>query len=63
MNAALDLNHPQPPVLLANQVEKTYSNGTHALQRLKLSVGRGEFVSLLPLRLWQKYLVEDVCRA
>ena len=47
MNAALDLNHSQPPVLLANQVEKTYSNGTHALQRLKLSVGRGEFVSLL----------------
>lgn len=44
MNAALDLNQSQPPVLLANQVEKTYSNGTHALQRLKLSVGRGEFV-------------------
>lgn len=36
-----------PPVLLANQVEKTYPNGTHALQRLKLEIGRGEFVSLL----------------
>jgi NitT/TauT family transport system ATP-binding protein len=35
------------PVLLANQVEKTYSNGTQALQRLKLAIGRGEFVSLL----------------
>ncbi|MGC1329339.1 ABC transporter ATP-binding protein [Pseudomonas sp.] len=32
---------------MANQVEKTYGNGTHALQRMKLSVGRGEFVSLL----------------
>lgn len=47
MNAALHGNLVQTPVLLANQVEKTYSNGTHALQRLKLSVGRGEFVSLL----------------
>lgn len=51
MNAALHMERPQagvqPPVLLANQVEKTYSNGTHALQRLKLSIGRGEFVSLL----------------
>ena len=35
------------PGVAGNQVEKTYSNGTHALQRLKLSVGRGEFVSLL----------------
>ncbi len=35
------------PVLLANQVEKTYPNGTQALQRLKLSIDRGEFVSLL----------------
>ncbi|MCF4998762.1 ATP-binding cassette domain-containing protein [Pseudomonas syringae] len=47
MNAALDVNGATIPVLLANQVEKTYGNGTHALQRLKLSVKRGEFVSLL----------------
>ncbi|WP_194725759.1 ABC transporter ATP-binding protein [Noviherbaspirillum malthae] len=34
-------------VLLANQVEKTYPNGTHALDRVRLQIGRGEFVSLL----------------
>ena len=34
-------------MLLANQVEKTYGNGTHALQKMKLEIGRGEFVSLL----------------
>ncbi|MEC4717609.1 ABC transporter ATP-binding protein [Noviherbaspirillum sp. CPCC 100848] len=34
-------------VLLANQVEKTYPNGTHALDRVRLEIGRGEFVSLL----------------
>ncbi|MDR6710971.1 NitT/TauT family transport system ATP-binding protein [Pseudomonas hunanensis] len=33
--------------LFANQVEKTYSNGTHALNRVKLAIQRGEFVSLL----------------
>ncbi|WP_313055627.1 ABC transporter ATP-binding protein [Pseudomonas lopnurensis] len=52
---AVDTARPAPgasaneaiPVLLANQVEKTYPNGTHALQRLKLAIGRGEFVSLL----------------
>ena len=38
---------PRATVLLANQVEKTYPNGTQALQRLKLEIGRGEFVSLL----------------
>lgn len=51
----VDTARPEPgasaneaiPVLLANQVEKTYPNGTQALQRLKLSIGRGEFVSLL----------------
>lgn len=56
MNAALNhdslaVNDPErvfdTPVLLANGVEKTYGNGTHALQRLKLEIGRGEFVSLL----------------
>ncbi|MBK4734923.1 ABC transporter ATP-binding protein [Noviherbaspirillum pedocola] len=34
-------------VLLANGVEKTYPNGTHALDRVRLAIGRGEFVSLL----------------
>jgi NitT/TauT family transport system ATP-binding protein len=34
-------------VLLANQVEKTYPNGTHALDRVRLTIRRGEFVSLL----------------
>ncbi|WP_078468527.1 ABC transporter ATP-binding protein [Pseudomonas sp. MF4836] len=33
--------------LFANQVEKTYSNGTHALSRVRLAIQRGEFVSLL----------------
>jgi NitT/TauT family transport system ATP-binding protein len=35
------------PVLHANQVEKTYPNGTRALDRVRLSIQRGEFVSLL----------------
>ena len=47
MNAALPILEAERPVLLANQVEKTYPNGTQALQRLKLEIGRGEFVSLL----------------
>ncbi len=34
-------------VLHANQVEKTYGNGTHALSRLSLRIQRGDFVSLL----------------
>jgi NitT/TauT family transport system ATP-binding protein len=38
---------PEDSVLFANNVEKVYPNGTQALQRLKLAVGRGEFVSLL----------------
>lgn len=33
--------------LFANQVEKTYSNGTVALHSVKLAIQRGEFVSLL----------------
>ncbi|HEX8601110.1 MAG TPA: ABC transporter ATP-binding protein [Pseudoduganella sp.] len=36
-----------PAVLFANGVEKTYPNGTRALDRVKLGIGRGEFVSLL----------------
>ena len=34
-------------VLHANQVEKTYGNGTQALSRLSLRIQRGDFVSLL----------------
>jgi NitT/TauT family transport system ATP-binding protein len=34
-------------VLHANQVEKVYLNGTHALDRVRLKIRRGEFVSLL----------------
>ena len=39
------VNHA--PVLFANQVEKTYPNGTVALERVKLAIQPGEFVSLL----------------
>ena len=39
------MNHA--PVLFANQVEKTYPNGTVALERVKLAIQPGEFVSLL----------------
>ncbi|MCP3715418.1 ABC transporter ATP-binding protein [Paraburkholderia sp. CNPSo 3281] len=35
------------PALFANQVEKTYPNGTVALERVKLAIQPGEFVSLL----------------
>ncbi len=34
-------------VLHANQVEKTYPNGTHALDRVRLKIRQGEFISLL----------------
>jgi len=34
-------------VLFANRVEKTYGNGTHALDEVRLRVQQGEFVSLL----------------
>lgn len=37
----------EAPILIANQVEKTYPNGTVALERVKLSIRPGEFVSLL----------------
>jgi len=42
-NAAPDAN----TVLYANQVEKTYPNGTRALDELRLRVQQGEFISLL----------------
>ncbi|CAG9169642.1 ABC transporter ATP-binding protein [Cupriavidus respiraculi] len=35
------------PILFANQVQKTYPNGTTALERVRLSIRPGEFVSLL----------------
>ncbi|MGT2432521.1 hypothetical protein ACU4GI_08035 [Cupriavidus basilensis] len=35
------------PLLLANQVEKTYPNGTVAQERVRLAIKPGEFVSLL----------------
>ena len=35
------------PVLQALGVEKTYPNGTHALDRADVTIGQGEFVSLL----------------
>ena len=34
-------------VLMAQGVEKTYPNGTHALNRADVDIRRGEFVSLL----------------
>src|SRR5215203_151156 len=34
-------------VLHADRVEKTYPNGTHALDAATMSIRRGEFVSLL----------------
>ena len=34
-------------VLFANKVEKTYDNGTHALDELSLRIQKGDFVSLL----------------
>nr|WP_315592934.1 ABC transporter ATP-binding protein [uncultured Cupriavidus sp.] len=38
---------PDDALLLANQVEKIYPNGTVALERVRLSIRPGEFVSLL----------------
>jgi NitT/TauT family transport system ATP-binding protein len=37
----------RPIVLEADRVEKTYPNGTHALDGTSVKIGRGEFVSLL----------------
>jgi NitT/TauT family transport system ATP-binding protein len=42
------LNEPRGDVvLIAQGVEKTYPNGTHALNRADVAIRRGEFVSLL----------------
>lgn len=37
----------EEPVLSADRVEKTYANGTRALDEVRLKIERGEFVSLL----------------
>ena len=34
-------------VLSADQIEKIYPNGTHALEQVNVGIRRGEFVSLL----------------
>jgi len=48
MTVSVDRAAPaHPPVLFANQVEKAYPNGTVALERVKLSIQPGDFVSLL----------------
>lgn len=50
---ALFMQPPPPPqpdantALFANRVEKTYPNGTHALDEVRLRIQQGEFVSLL----------------
>lgn len=38
---------PQPAVVWAQGVDKTYPNGTHALEKVELQIGDGDFVSLL----------------
>lgn len=43
----IDARAADAPILFANQVEKTYPNGTVALERIRLSIRPGEFVSLL----------------
>jgi len=44
---AADLTSAGDAVLSAQRVEKTYRNGTRALDEVKLDIRRGEFVSLL----------------
>ena len=44
--AAADQVHASA-VLSANRIEKTYPNGTRALDEVRLAIARGEFVSLL----------------
>ncbi|MGA6136666.1 ABC transporter ATP-binding protein [Acinetobacter dispersus] len=54
MNSALSIEIPIQessnfitPIIMARGVEKTYPNGTNALQRLDLNIARGEIISLL----------------
>jgi NitT/TauT family transport system ATP-binding protein len=54
MNSALSVDIPVKessnfltPMIMVRGAEKTYPNGTHALQRLDLNILRGEIVSLL----------------
>ena len=41
------VNPDADTVLFANKIEKTYPNGTHALNEVRLAIKRREFVSLL----------------
>lgn len=45
--AALEVQEGEAAVLSAQRVEKTYRNGTRALDEVKLDIRRGEFISLL----------------
>lgn len=47
VTAATETIEAADAVLSANRVEKTYPNGTRALDEVRLTIGRGEFVSLL----------------
>ncbi|MBO3658089.1 MULTISPECIES: ABC transporter ATP-binding protein [Acinetobacter] len=52
MNSVLSVDIPTTsnfvtPMIMVRGAEKTYPNGTHALQRLDLDIARGEIVSLL----------------
>ena len=43
----MTMTDPTPPAIEVLSVEKTYPNGTHALQPVDLTVREGEFVTLL----------------
>ncbi|MFW2159885.1 ABC transporter ATP-binding protein [Acinetobacter beijerinckii] len=52
MNSVLSVDIPTTsnfvtPMIMVRGVEKTYPNGTQALQRLDLNIARGEIISLL----------------
>lgn len=52
MNSVLSVDIPTTsnfvtPMIMVRGAEKTYPNGTHALQRLDLDIAQGEIVSLL----------------
>ena len=42
MATAANAGEDDDVLLLANQVEKTYPNGTHALDRVRLKIRRGD---------------------
>jgi NitT/TauT family transport system ATP-binding protein len=52
MNSVLSVDIPTTsnfvtPMIMVRGVEKTYPNGTHALQRFDLNIAKGEIISLL----------------